>query len=163
MATQFSEMLIATGGLTVVGQLGLPAGALTNTMIAALAGISGDKQQHVNRKAHAQSGTVASVTIPIHAVFGATGVLKAIKAGLITPCAGAATVTIDLKKNGASVLTGVITLNSSTAARAFVAGVLSSTALTVGDFLELVVTATAGGGTVGQGLLVDLLEYEDAV
>lgn len=162
MSSQFSEMLVAAGGLKVVGQLSLPAGGITDAMVANFAGIGGDKQQHVYRKTHGQSGTVASVTIPIHGVFGVTGLLKALKAGLITPCAGAATVTIDLKKNGSSVLSSPITLNSASAARTLYAATISNTALAAGDFLELVVTATAGGGTVGQGLLVDLLSYEDS-
>jgi hypothetical protein len=147
----------------VAGSLSLPAASIPAASIAPYAGIRGEDVQHVVRKYLGQTGTAATVTIPIHVVKGATAILKALKAGSIVANVGAATVTIDLKKNGASILTAVITLNSANTARICVDGTFSSTALVAGDFLELVVTATAGGGTLATGLLVDLLLYEDSV
>jgi hypothetical protein len=60
-------------------------------------------------------------------------------------------VTVDLRKNGTTVLSAVITLNNANTARVAVAGALSVTTLVAGDVLE-VVTATAGGGTLATGV-----------
>jgi hypothetical protein len=75
---------------------------------------------------------------------------------------GGATVTVDVKKNGATVLSSVITLDSGNTARIMENGTLSGTTLAAGDFLEAVIVATAGGGTIPTGLLVQVIIDEDA-
>ena len=161
MATSFPEGIIVTGPATFTGPTYLPPGVVSDAQVAGNAATATGKQLHKHRKTYGQSGTVVTATIPIHVVIGTTALLVAIKVGMITLCAGAATVTVDLKKNGTSILAAVITLNSGNTARVCVSGTISNTAAAAGDFFELVVTATAGGGTVGTGLLVEL-EVDEA-
>lgn len=137
------------------------AACVRDAHLAADAELSASKMQHRHNKVLTQTGTAATETKPIHVVLGATATIKSIKAGSIAACSGAATITIDLKKNGSSILTGVITLDNANTARVMEAGTLSSSSLVVGDFLELVITATAGGGTLGTGLIVQL-ELDEA-
>ena len=69
---------------------------------------------------------------------------------------------MDLLKNSVSILTAAITLDSGQNAYQLVAGTIDTTALAVGDVLEIDITATAGGGTLGKGVFcyVDLHEKE---
>lgn len=141
-----------------------PAGSITAAAIAAAAGIPATKLQHQHELTFGQPNTTAATeTRVVHVVYGTTGSILAFKAGSIGVCAGAATITVDLKKNGTSVLSSPITLNSGNAARVAVAGTLSgSPTLAAGDVLEVVVTATAGGGTLGTGLFASVVLTEDA-
>ncbi len=157
-----------TGNLYVSGSLSagsfnLPAGAVDNAAVIAGAAITADKLQHSHRANYAQaSGTTAAAdTRVIYTVHGATGVIQAAKFGAITPAIGAATVTIDVKKNGTTVLTGTIGLSSAQAARALVAGTIAGAGTVVaGDVLEIVMTVAAGGGTLPLGVFgyVDIFE-----
>jgi hypothetical protein len=151
-----------TGAIQFSGTVSLPNNTVTAAKIPASAGVEYTKLQQKYVVTYGQNGTMTSVTIPIHIVHGVTGGAIGIKAGSIVACIGAATCTIDLKKNGTTVLTSVITLNSSNTARVAVAGTLVATPTNAaGDFYELVVVATAGGGTLGTGLGVSVAFYED--
>ncbi len=103
-------------------------------------------------------GTAAATERRVIAtVRGTTGTIVAFRAGCVVANVGAATVTVDLKKNGTTVLTSVITLDSANAAYAIEdAAGFTSTALVANDVLEVVIVATAGGGTLGQGLFIHL-------
>jgi hypothetical protein len=95
-------------------------------------------------------------------IYGVSGTLLSFKAGSIVANIGAATVTLDLKKNGVTALSAVITLNNANTARVAVSGTLSVTTLAAGDVLEVVATATAGGGTLATGVFAELRWKEDA-
>jgi hypothetical protein len=69
---------------------------------------------------------------------------------------------VDLKKNGTTVLSGLPTLTNADAAFAFDLGTFSSTPYVADDVFTIVVTATVGGGTVGQGLTAQLITREAA-
>lgn len=164
-------MAVATrieGDLYVAGNINsrtmkVAAGSVDNAAVSASAAIDPSKLGHQHRIGYGQPNTAATTeTRPIFVCRGATGATLAIHAGSIVAAIGAATVTIDLKKNGASVLTGVITLNNANTARVAVAGTLATTTLVAGDWLELVITATAGGGTLPTGLFVIVTLTEDA-
>jgi hypothetical protein len=88
-------------------------------------------------------------------VARSAGQVVGCEAGVVTPAVGAATVTVDLKKNGTSVLTSVVTITNAQAAYARVAGAIATAAYVAGDVFTVVVTATAGGGTLPQGLFAD--------
>ena len=72
------------------------------------------------------------------------------------------TVTVDVKKNGVSVLTAVITLDSANTARIAEDGTLDSgeVTLAVDDLLEIVIVATVGTGTLATGPFVDVVVEE---
>lgn len=139
-----------------------PPGSIDDSDVQAGAGIQVTKLEHIHLGKFAQPNTTATTeTRTLHVVRGATGTILAFRAGSIGPCAGAATITVDLKKNGSSVLTAVITLNSANTARVAVAGTIASAALVAGDWLEAVITATAGGGTLGTGFFCQVDVQED--
>lgn len=140
-----------------------PAG-ITDAMIAALAKIDQSKLGHQHRIPYNQPNTAATTeTRVLYRCYGATATVIELACGSIAIAVGAATVTFDLKKNGTTVLTGVLTLNSSNTARVAVLASLSGTVtLAAGDVLELVVTATASGGTLPTGIFAELTVKEDA-
>lgn len=151
------------GTTNIVGTLNVPAGSITNAGI--LSGTNVDASKLVHRHAinyfQASGSSVASATVPIFIARGTTVTLQAIEAAILVAAAGAATVTIDLQKSTgagafATVLSSVITLNSSTVVRTATAGTINTASGTDGDIWQLVITATAGGGTLPQGLIVTL-------
>ena len=137
-----------------------PSGCIDNDAIEGGAGIDTTKLDHRHRKTYAISGTAASVTYPIH-IAKAAGTVLSIEAASIAIAVGSATVTVDLKKNGSSILTAVITLDSGNTARVAEAGTINTSAYVDGDFFELVIVATASGGTIPTGLIVDV-EFDEA-
>lgn len=75
------------------------------------------------------------------------------------PTGGNKQLTVDAKLGNqstafASILTGVITVDSSKANREVVAGVVNTTAAVAGDTLEIVVAVSGSTGSQGQGLSV---------
>jgi hypothetical protein len=142
-----------------------PAGSVDNAAIKTLAGVDATKLTHIHRAVYAQaSGSVsASEARTVHVVHGATATLVAFKAGSISACVGAATITVDLKKNGVSVLTATIVLDSANTARVVEAAALTTTSAVAGDVFEVSVTATAGGGTIGNGVFAYAELYEAAL
>lgn len=157
------------GNLTVTGRLipthfSPPSQCIDDDAVAADAAIAADKLQHKHQITYAQPNTTATAeTRVVHTVRGATGEVRSFRAGSIAPCVGAATITVDLRKNGSTILTAVITLDSANTARELKAGTLTAgAALVADDVLEIVTTATAGGGTIGTGLFIELTIDEDA-
>lgn len=114
--------------------------------------IMAEKVQHQYCPTFAQPNTTAtSETRVIHVARGA-GTIEAFDAGSIAACVGAATVTVNLKKNGTTVLSAVITLDSGNTTRVIEAGTVSVMSIAAGDVLEVVTVATAGGGTLATGV-----------
>lgn len=160
---------VILGAVTVTGrlspaQLDIPSGTVVDDDVSASAAIDTNKVRHRYRKILNQPNSAATTeTRAVHVVRGATGTIKEILAATIAACAGAATIVIDLKKNGSSVMSSTITLDNANTARVSEVGTLnpSLVGVVVGDLLEVVVTATAGGGTLGTGLLVQIEVDED--
>ena len=90
-----------------------------------------------------------------HVVVGATGTLRYFAAGNVSPLTGAATIAVDLKKNGTTVLTGTITLDSGDAAYAVVEGTLDGDEddLVAGDVLTVHADYTVTLGLCKLGLV----------
>lgn len=159
-----------TGDMHVDGNLtmktgSLPAGTLTNAMVNASAAIGVEKQQHQYEKSYAQESATAAAdeSRTLHVVHGTTGEVLAFKGGAVVACIGAAVVAINLEKNGTTILTTAITLNSSVTAFEIASGVVGTTALVAGDVLEAVIDETTGGGTAPKGVFVEVVLKEDAV
>lgn len=141
-----------------------PASCITNTAVSASANIAATKLQHRWRAIFNQvHGTAA--TAERRAVYYAytTGTILRVKAGSVVACVGDSTITIDVKKNGTTVLTGTIVLDNANTAYIVEAAVLSVTALVADDVLEVVQTVSAGTGTLGQGVFVAIDIDEDSV
>ena len=156
--------LRVTGNL-VAGGMTIPSNSIGDGQIQAGSPgkyISPTKYERWVERTYAQPNTTATTeTKPLHAAYGATGQVVQFVAGSIAVAAGAATVTIDLKKNGTSILTAPITLNNTNSPRVVVAASIASANYVVGDFFEVVVTATAGGGTLPTGVFAQMMTTED--
>ena len=165
MATEIDGDLVVMRHLSA-RTMSIPASTVVDASVAAGANVAASKLEHQYQPLYAQASatTAAAATIAIWRVFGETGSVVAVEAGLVSPNVGAATCTVDVKKNGTTILTGTISLTNAQVARESVAGTLDLTAaaLVDGDMLEVVTTATAGGGTLGTGLFVSLKIREKA-
>lgn len=141
------------------------SGSVGNSSVAASAGISASKLQKRTYAHYEQVHGTAATTqrIFIHRVKGATGVINSFKCGSSVLNIGAATISVQLKKNGSNILSAATVLDTSnTAFIAEDAAGFTSTALVAGDVLEVDITATAGGGTLGQGFFCVAEIDEDA-
>ena len=138
-------------------------GCIENDHVAAVAGIEASKLEHEHRAGWAnESGTTAVAEAHvIHVVRGLTGTVKSFATGVVVACLLGATVTVDLLKNGVSILDAAIVLDNGDAAYDIVEGVIDTAAVVHDDVLEVVVTVAAGGGTIGEGVFAALDLFED--
>ncbi len=99
----------------------------------------------------------ASATIPL-GIATRAGFLVDTRVAAITPLTGNATYTVDIRKNGTTVLSAVIGLLTTTAARISVVGALAvaNTPVAVGDFFEAVITNTPGTGTAPANIVFQM-------
>lgn len=148
------------GGATFAGpvvcpQLYVNSGTIDDNMVAANANIAATKLQHqhqIVRSLANHGATPSAVRQVLARIYGATGTLFSFRAGLVTALT-VGSATVDLYKNGSSILTGTVSLTTSGGSGGTnydtVAGVLSSASVVAGDVLEVVGTVstpTGGGG-----------------
>lgn len=148
------------GDLRVYGSLTpdtlvAPASSIGSTQFNASDPLAIAKQRHKVFANHHQEGTAVSATKVVH-YARAAGTISAVRAGSVVACVGAATIVVDVKKNGVSILTGTFTLDNANTAYTPESGTLATTTYAAGDVLTSVVVATAGGGTLGSGLFVEV-------
>lgn len=162
--TQFNSDVYVNGSLGCK-TFSPPASSITNAAVVALAGIAASKLEHQYQRlftqVHGSSATAERRVI--HTVVGATGDIVSMRSGNVVAATGDSTVTIDLKKNGTTVLTATTQLDSGNAAYSWESAAgFTSTSLTQDDVLEIVQTVSAGTGTLPQGVYVELVIREDA-
>src|ERR1044071_1596666 len=91
----------------------VPDGSWGDAQIGSNAGILATKLKHQYVRVYAQPHGVAAATErKVAHVARSAGEVVGIEAGIVVAAAGAATVTIDLKKNGGTILTSVITIDN---------------------------------------------------
>ena len=142
----------------------LNAGCVKKETIEDGAGVEASKLEHQHRCTYAQeSATTAAAGLDevIHVVKGTTGTLKTFVAGNVVANVAGATITVDLLKNGVSILDAAIELDNTDLAYIPKAGVIDTAAVVADDVLEVVVTVAAGGGTIGKGVFAALDLWED--
>src|ERR1019366_5923118 len=161
---------IHQGDLYVAGNLwastqSIPANAINDAQIASGAGIGYAKVNQLIPAKYAQPNvTAVTETKELHVVRAVGGgTVLEFAAGCIVAPIGAATVTFDLKKNGTTVLSAVITLNSSSTPYVIQTASISVPAAVQSDVFTIVVTATAGGGTLPTGVFAQARISEAAV
>jgi hypothetical protein len=141
----------------------IPDLVIGNSQIAAGAAIDPLKLRHQHRHTYAQPNTAAtSETKVLHVVYGVTGSVVRFEAGSIVKAVGNSTVTVDLKKNGTTVLSAPITLDNTSANRGVQSATISVPALADNDVLEVTTVATIGTGTLPTGVYASLTVHEDA-
>lgn len=154
MPNTFDQDTYFTGNAYFTGPtVQLPNGSIGDAQHSASSPVTAAKLEHQYQPTFQQPhGTAAtSERRPVHRARNA-GTVVAFVAGAVVPNVGAATVTVNLLKNGTTVLSAVVTLNNSQAAFAAVVGSISSAAYVAGDVFEVQTVATAGGGTLAQGV-----------
>lgn len=157
----FRDGTVNMAGCTAVV---LPANTIGDANVSAISPLETTKTRRRFNKLFAQSVGSAAADMTghvLHVVYGATGSVIAIRAGVVVAAAGNSTVTVDVKKNGTSILTGVITLDSGNTIYVVEAGSIASAGLVAGDVLTVVLDATVGSGTLPQGVFVDVVIDED--
>jgi len=137
--------LLLHGELIGVTAIDYPAGSIENVDISTSAAIAQSKCQRGPVLTVRQTGNAADETIIAFFCKGATATLKTFTVSNLTANAGSSAVTVDLKKNGTTVLSAVITLNSGKAAFSETEGVITVTGLVDGDYLTVVIDATQSG------------------
>lgn len=143
----------------------LPASAVANSNVAAAAGISASKLEHQYNKAavlcdHATDA--AAKRVQIHRVYGTTATI--LQFGVIVTVAATSTgaAVVNLRKNGSSILSATITVDSTVAVNTLKQpSGFTSTALAVGDVLEVSIDSVSGS-TLPKGLSCHLVLREDA-
>lgn len=164
MGSRIVGDFVYRGAVTFLNAL-LNSGCVSDDQVAANAAIAASKLEHSHRHTYAQESatTAAAEDRVMHVVDGTAGTIQLFEAGAVVANIGNATVTVDLLKDGASVLTSAISLTSSEAAYETVIGVIDTNTLVDGDVLEVSVTVSAGTGTLATGVFVSLDVDEDAI
>ncbi len=140
----------------------LPASCVGDTEFDATDPLTATQQEHRHTGRLSQvHGSAATAERRVVHVARGDGTVEAVRAGVVVACVGDSTITVDVKKNGTSILSATIGLDSGDAAYAKVDGTVSTAAYVAGDVFEVVVTVAAGTGTLGQGLFVDVVFTED--
>ena len=107
-------------------------------------------------------GNVAIGATPVtyeEIIYAATGV--ATVAGfhaMLNACGSATSITVDLKKNGVSILTSVITLANTTGNKVFVDATIASPTLAAGDILSVSWTVSTSTGAQGPFAYASIIE-----
>ena len=159
-------MSMLDGDVYVAGTLSaermvLAAASVANVNVQALADIDASKLEHQYRAQYAQESATDAVSearVIVPRVYGATGTILSFRAGNVVAAGATTTVTVDLLKNGSSVLTAPISLDSTTTAYTSVAASFASTALVVGDVLEVEITLTGSNEPKGVYCVLDWRE-----
>lgn len=155
--------------MTTVASMTFSGGGIRDADIAAAAAIAATKVEHqfsIDIELAEQDTTVADIEKLAHIVRGGSAELVAFEAAIITAGAGAAdTIEVDLQKGNAgndfaTLCSTVIEIDGTTAVRTPVAAVLSTTALSDGDILKVVVDQTTDT-TQAKGLVCTITLRED--
>lgn len=148
--------LIVRGTLNC-GAITMPQNAIDSSQqIKAGTNISADKTEQRFFPSHAQPNSAATTETRTLFVARRAGSVNEVITGSIAKAVGDSTVTIDVRKNGSTILAGVVTLNSSSTNRVVQLGSVTSAAFVAGDWFEVVITATIGTGTLPTGVFVQL-------
>lgn len=145
-----SDVLI-TGALYPAGGVTLPASSVADSQVATAAGISALKLEHLNNIDLALTDHATNAAAVRKVIYGAEnpGTIDKFEC-FVTVAAGATTtITVDLYKNGSSVLSSAISFTSSLTAYTKSAGTVSSATFTDDDVFEVVVTVTGSNPPKG--------------
>ena len=153
---------IIDGDYTVRGTLrceaiAMPQNAIDNSnQVKAGTNLDADKLEQRFFPAWSQPNSAASTETRTLFVARRSGVVNEVSAGSIGNATGDAVVTLDVKKNGTTILNAVITLDNANTNRIVELGSITSSAFVAGDWFEVVITATIGTGVLPTGVFVQL-------
>lgn len=152
--------LVVTGACRF-GSLTVPNSSVGNTQFSSTDLLSADKQNHQFVKLFTQvSGSIATAeTRAIHSAYAA-GTVIGVAVGSVVAATGNSTVTVDVRKNGTTILSATIVLDNANTAYVVETGTISTAAYSAGDTFTVVQTVSAGTGTLPQGVFVRLVLQE---
>lgn len=169
VGAQLSQPMVIPGSVVITGTLSpttitLPAGCIADTNVATPAGgAAGISTAKLNCRTHVRynqpEGTsVVTESRIVWITHGTSGAFVSFTAQDKVASSGGDTVTINVLKNGTSILSGgtAVTVTGTTA----VTGTITTTSTAAADYVEFVITATHTSGTLGQGLVADLVVDE---
>lgn len=153
MPAQFTETIYFAETVTFAKPPVIPALTFGNTQANANDPIAGNKTYHRYRKEFGQPKAATNVTERrvVH-VAKSAGTVNEFKATVSAALTGAAAATVDLLKNGVSVLSGAVAFSSADVAFALKTGTVVTQAYAAGDVFEIAHTVTLGGGGAQSGL-----------
>lgn len=132
------------------GNFSLGAGSVSDQHVASGAAIAASKLKHSyypRTTFGAKIGDAPTTAEYIVHVANQTGVVNDFASSLNV--VGSADMTVDLKKNGVSILTAPIHLTNALSNRQVLAGVLASNSFVAGDVISMAVTVTTSTGASG--------------
>lgn len=146
-------------GLRVVGELicdslPIPPNSVGDSQVKASEPITAAKLYHRVQPITAQDhgSAVVARREPIHVAYK-QGTIVEFACSLVVASTGNSTITIDLYKNGVTVLTTPLILTATNAtAYTQVVSAISNNSFAADEVYETVVTVNAGSGTLGQGI-----------
>ena len=144
------------------GTFTLEAGVVVNESIASSAAIDADKMQHVYKPGTGFGFVIGGTpTTREEIVFVASqaGTIRGFGA-LLYDTGTSTSITFDLKKNGSTVLSGVVTITNATADRAVQAGTLSVTSFAADDVLSISMAVSSSTGAQGPFAFIELEENQ---
>lgn len=149
------------GSWRLTGTMQIASGEITNEHIAGTALIDSDKLQHLHKVgtnfALAIGGTPAAREEIVYVCKAATATVRGFHC-LLNVDGSSTSVTFDLKKNGSSILTGVVTITDSTGNGAVQDGTLANGALVAGDRLSIQLAVSSSTGAQGPYAWVEIDE-----
>lgn len=143
-----------------VGTLQLAAGQVEDQHVSSATKVDADKLQHCYRAGtnfNTAIGGTPTTREEIVLVCDVAGTIRGFSC-LCNDTGTAASVTFDLKKNGTTVLSSVVTITNATADRAVIDGTLSVTTVAVGDILSIALTVSTSTGMQGPYAFVTIEE-----
>jgi hypothetical protein len=146
---------VVTGEILGPTNIQYPAGKIDNAAVSSTAAIAASKCQKSLRYTYFQPGTMADATIVCFFALN-TITFKHVRVTNLTACTGDATCTVDVKANGTTILSSVVTLDSSTAAYSERSGTITDTSAADGEYITVVIDATVGTGALGTGVMVQI-------
>jgi type IV pilus biogenesis protein CpaD/CtpE len=153
---------IIDGDMTVRGTLrcesiAMPQNAIDNSnQVKAGTNLNADKLEQRFFPGYSQPNSAATAETRTLFVARRSGSVNEVVAGSIAKAVGDSIVTVDVRKNGTTILAAVITLDNANTARVVELGSVTSSAFVAGDWFEVVITATANTGTLPTGVFCQL-------
>jgi len=160
MSGRIDTLMTFTQGVKVQKSFTCPNSQITEAMCSTPFSASAVKAQHCKTYSQKVGTVVADDVEVIHAARSA-GSIVSFCAGHVGPNTGGNTVSVELKKNGTTVLSAAISLDSGDAAYAQVDATIATAAYSAGDVFTIHVDQSSGTGD-GTGFFAELVVDETA-
>lgn len=146
-------------GTFSANNMAIPANAVGDAQVAA--GIGAQKLGHEHSRTRSQaSGVNNATTTEVIFVARNAGTVVRFGAGHQAVATGTGNTTIDLHKNGVSILNAVITLTNQAVNTLVTAALGAGAVYAANDVFKVIIVATPGTGIAGQGVFSDFRARE---